>query len=201
MDKKELKKYMKKINGTTGEIKKKNFLKSIINKLMVCIVLFLSLAIVCKTNDKFNNFITKNLFNANFSFTKIKNIYNKYLGGIFPLEDTSLKTKQVFNEKMIYTNISKYKDGAMLEVSSNYLVPALKSGLVLFIGEKENYGNVIIIQGEDGIDIWYGNINGSAVNLYDYVEEGSYIGEVIDKKLYLVYSQDGKFLNYEDYFN
>ena len=35
--------------------------------------------------------------------------------------------------------------------------------------------------------------------LYDYIEKGKLIGEVKGKKLYMVFSKDGKYLNYKDY--
>ena len=70
--------------------------------------------------------------------------------------------------------------------------------MVVFIGNKDNYGNVVIIEQVNGIDMWYGNINNLSVKLYDYVKKGATIGEVNDY-LYLVYKKDGKYLNYEDY--
>ena len=98
-------------------------------------------------------------------------------------------------------NKSIYYDGVQLEVSPSYLVPALEDGLVVFIGEKENYGDVIIIQGINGVDIWYGNMANTSIKLYDYVEKGTLLGEVKENSLYLVYSKDDKFLNYEEYLN
>ena len=71
--------------------------------------------------------------------------------------------------------------------------------MVVYIGEKENYGTVIIIEGIDGIEIWYGNIESTTVKLYDYVEAGTYLGATSNNYLYLVYSKDGKFLNYKEY--
>ena len=38
----------------------------------------------------------------------------------------------------------------------------------------------------------------TSLKLYDYVEEGTYIGEV-NNNLYLVFSKDNKYLNYEEY--
>ena len=51
----------------------------------------------------------------------------------------------------------------------------------------------------NGIDAWYGNIDTTSIKLYDYVEKGSLLGEAKNKKLYLVFQKDGKFLNYQDY--
>ena len=94
---------------------------------------------------------------------------------------------------------SKYYDGVALDVTNNYLVPVIETGLVVYIGEKENYGNVIIIQGMDGVDIAYSNMQTTSVKLYDYIEKGDLLGEVEGNKLYLVYSKNGEILNYEEY--
>ena len=74
-----------------------------------------------------------------------------------------------------------------------------KSGIVVFIGEKEDYGNTVIIQGMDGIDYWYGNITNLGVKLYDYVETKNIIGQAKDNKLYVLFMKDNKILDYNDY--
>ena len=84
-------------------------------------------------------------------------------------------------------------------MGSNYLVPTLNGGLIIFIGEKEEYGNTVIVQQADGVDVWYSNINNITVKLYDYVESGSFVGEVKDDYFYLVFKKDGGVLNYQDY--
>ena len=71
----------------------------------------------------------------------------------------------------------------------------------MFIGEKEGYGNTVIIQGIDGVDIWYANIENVGVKLYDYTLNGTVLGETIDDKLYLVIKKDNDFIKYEDYKN
>ena len=69
--------------------------------------------------------------------------------------------------------------------------------MVIFVGEKENYGNTVIIEQVNGVEVWYSNIK-SSVKIYDYIEKGSLIGEA-DGTLYLVFKKDGNILNYEDY--
>ena len=105
----------------------------------------------------------------------------------------------VFKEELEYSNISIYHDGAKLQVANNYLVPIQQEGLVIYIGEKENYGNVVIIEGIDGIDIWYGNMETVSVKLYDYVEKNTYLGTTYNNYLYLAYQKDGVFQNYQEY--
>ena len=79
------------------------------------------------------------------------------------------------------------------------MVPIIESGVVVFIGEKENYGNTIIIEQIDGIDTFYGNVKINNIKLYDYVEKGELLGETKDNTLYLVFQKDGKSLNYKEY--
>lgn len=175
------------------------YLRSLILRSLFVVVLFLVLAIFSKSSKTYKDLIVTNLYEKNISFTKVKKFYNKYLGGIIPLEKVTNEVSPVFSENLKYTSESIYHDGVKLEVTKNYLVPIIEEGMVVYIGEKENYGNVIIIEGIDGIDIWYGNIESTTVKLYDYVESGNYLGTTKDTSLYLAYSKDGKFLDYKEY--
>ena len=193
-------KYVNIINRNNSKNNKNSFrkyLKELGIRILIVLIIFLSLSIICKNNDNFKNTINKYAFKDEISFTKIKNIYDKYLGGILPIKK-EITTKKVFNEKLSYSNLSIYHDGVNLIVSESYLVPSIDEGMVVFVGNKDNYGNTVIIENLDGIYIWYGNINTTSLKLYDYVEEGTYIGEV-NNNLYLVFSKDNKYLNYEEY--
>ena len=60
------------------------------------------------------------------------------------------------------------------------------------------YNNTIIIEDLNGVYIWYGNVSTTSLKLYDYVEKGTYIGEA-ERNLYMVFSKDNKYLNYEEF--
>ena len=169
-------------------------------KILLLICIFLIGCIVCKNNVSYRSKIYDKLYKDNISFVGVKNFYNKYFGGVIPLDNIFKEdnTKMVFNEEINFSSYSKYLEGIKINVNDNYLVPIIESGMVIFIGEKEGYGNVIIIEGLNGVDIWYSNIINTNVKLYDYVEKGSYIGDV-NKELFLVFCNNGKYLNYEDY--
>ena len=175
------------------------YLRSLILRSMVVIILFLVLAILSKSNSTYKDIIVSNIYEKNISFAKIKKLYNKYLGGITPLDKAIEKEIAVFDEKLSYDEASIYHDGVKLTVNTNYLVPIQEEGMIVYIGEKENYGNVVIIEGIDGVDIWYGNMEKISPKLYDYVEKNSYLGVTKDNTLYLVYQKDGKFLDYKEY--
>ena len=184
---------------TNNEEKIIKYLRSLIMRSMLVIVIFLLLAILSKSSNNYKDLIITNIYEKNISFTKIKRLYNKYLGGIAPLDKKIENEMTVFNEKLEYNNESIYHDGVKLEVDNNYLVPIIKEGMVIFIGEKENYGNVVIIEDIDGVDIWYGNMEKITIKLYDYVNAGTYLGTTKDNILYLAYQKDGNFLDYKEY--
>lgn len=175
------------------------YLRSLIYRTMSVILLFLVLAILSKNSTNYKNIIAKNLYEKQIPFVKIKSLYQKYLGGLEPINKVIDKEEPVFNEEITFETKEKYHDGVKLVVSNNYLVPIISEGLVVYVGEKENYGNVIIIETLDNIDIWYGFIKNPAVKLYDYVKKGAFLGTTEKNYLFLAYQKDGEFLNYENY--
>lgn len=184
-------------NNSKNESKFRKYCKWFLIRTLFVIVILLSMAILCKSNASIKEKIKINVFTESAAFAKMKKLYDKYLGGILPLKKEA-KVKQVFDEKIKYTNISKYYDGFNLSVDENYLVPSIGEGMVVFIGEKDNYGKTIIIDGLDGTQIWYGNIANTSLKIYDYIETGAYIGEA-NNNLYLVFNKDNKFLSYDEY--
>lgn len=180
--------------------KKKDNNKSInLTKFLLVIILTLITLIAIKKDIKFKELFYKYIYEDSINFAKINEYYEKIFGSYIPFEDTTNKVTPVFNEKLTYISSNKYLDGVKLTVEKNYLVPVLQSGLVVYIGEKEGYGNTVIVQGIDGIDIWYGNVTNISISLYDYIDKKSLLGTTKDDVLYLVYKKDGEILNYEEY--
>ena len=167
-------------------------------RIFIVLIVLCSLAIIYKSNNNLKYSISSYFFDESISFTKIKKVYDKYLGGLLPVKNDKKNTSPVFNEKLEFSSSSIYYDGVKLSVSENYLVPSLDEGMVVFVGEKENYGYTIIVENLDGINFWYSNISSTSLKLYDYVEKGKLVGEV-ESELYMVFSKDGNYLNYEDY--
>ena len=168
-----------------------------INKTLTAIFLGLVFLIVMEYSPSFKSFMRNDVLNKNISFGFIGKLYNKYFGEVLPSDNKNIA--KVFNEKISYLNKEKYLDGYKLTVSSNYLVPVIENGVVVFTGNKENLGNVIVIEGEDGTTITYGNIKNSDIKLYEYVSKGKYLGEVNDDYLYIIIQKDGEYLDIEKY--
>lgn len=195
----ELIRFKNKKKNTNSKTPKKNIrLTKELTKILIVILITLTTLILSKSSKEMDKNIKKYVFENNFNFSKYYNKYSKYFSEFIPFENL-FKTDTVFNEELKFSSTSKYLDGIKLEVDKNYLVPAIESGLVVFVGAKENYGNVVIVQQVNGIDTWYGALNNIAVDLYDYIEKGSLVGEVSDNYLYLVLEKEGSYVNYEEY--
>ena len=175
---------------------KNNIIYSLMIKVFIVTIVTLLVLILSKSSIKIKNTIKKYLY-QNIDFSKYMNEYTKYFSELIPFENF-LITTPVFNEKLEYKSISKYKDGVSLEVDNNYLVPVIESGLVVFVGEKEGYNKTVIIQQVDGVDMWYGNLSDININLYDYVEKGTLLASS-NNNLYLVLESEGNFIDYETY--
>lgn len=173
---------------------KTNKIKIFFIKLSILLIIFLSTIILSKNNNT-KEWINKNILEKNISFQSIKKIYST-LGSILPFDEIP-NTKEVFSEKIKYDEINLYKDGISLTVEDNYLVPVQYDGIVVFIGNKDNYDNTVIIESDD-ITIYYSNIT-TKLKLYDQVKKSEYLGETINNKLYLVFKKNGVVVDYKEY--
>lgn len=198
---KSINKYLnKKRKPNNKTTKNKKILFQFLNKCLISIFLFVLTLCIIKIYPNTKEIIYKNVYQTNFSFASINSNYEKYFGSILPIESyIGQKTETVFNENLVYNHKEKYNEGVKLTVNKSYLMPALESGIVVFKGNKELYGETIIVQQVDGVDLWYVNVNSDSVKLYDYVEKGSLLGECKDTEIYLYYQKNGEFLNYEKY--
>ena len=188
---------LRKSRGSTinKKVPKKKFL-TFLNKVMFTILIFLVGLIVSKNNTSVKDFINNHVYASTFDFAGAKKLYNKYIGKYIGEKE---ETKEVFTEKLSYSNLNVYKAGVKLTVSKNYLVPALESGIVIFMGNKEGYGNTIILSQINGVDVWYCNVDVKDIKMYDYVEKGALLGEAKEDSIYMLFEKDGKFLSYKEY--
>ena len=177
---------------------KSNLFKNIVLRVLITIIVTLILLIGFKMNNNFKKTFYHYVYEENFPFSVVKNFLQDKFGTSLTF-DKIVTDEEVFNEKLSYKDKSLYHDGVKLTVSSEYMIPSLESGIVVYIGEKENYKQVVIVQQMNGVDVWYGNIKQANVKLYDYVEKGSLVGQVDNKTLYLVFQKEGKFVDYQSY--
>lgn len=172
----------------------------ILIRLLLTVLLTLTILIGLKQSSKFKKLFYEQVYETNFSFAYMNGIYKSLFGSPIPFSEFLKEpVKPTFKEKLIYQKKEPYKDGVKLTVETGYLVPIKDSGLVVFIGEKEGYGKTVIVQQMNGIDLWYGGLKDVNVKLYDYVEEGSLLGETEKQELFLVFKKEGTILDYKEH--
>lgn len=174
------------------------FVVSFFSRLFLSVIATLLIFIALKANKNLKTAFYRYVYEENFNFASVNQWFQSSFGSPMPFRDLFEKTEPVFHETLVYQEENKYLNGVSLTVEKGYLVPALEDGLVIYVGKKEEYGNTVIVQQKNGIEVWYGNLKESNVSLYDYIEGGSLLGEV-DTSLYLVFEKDGSFLDYHDY--
>ncbi len=178
---------------------KKIFTKFLV-KTSISVILFLIALIYIKYDKNNGDKIYKFLYSKNITMASVNNLYSKYFGDILPFQ-SSKNVEKVFNETIKYKDISKYKDGFKLSVDNNYLIPIVNSGVVVFVGDKEEYGKTVIIEQVDGVRMWYANIDNLNINIYDYVKKGEYLASSKGNYFYLVLEKQGSYLDLEKYLN
>ncbi len=186
--------------GSNAKDKKKDkntkYIGELFTRTLLSVILVLLCAIFVNLSDKNLIFFKDHFFNETLAFTKINSLYTEYFGNIVP--ESLGNTLPVFETGKKYTNITKEENSYRVDLTSNVL-PFLESGVVVFLGEKEGYGKTMIVQGVDGVDIWYSNLENYNVTLYDYVEKENIVGEFKENKALLTFIENGQNIGYENY--
>lgn len=184
-------------NNSNKKTKNQLIVKTV-NKLLLSIIFLLGSIILIKNSSQVREFYQSKIFNESLNFAKFNSLYNKYFGSMvkdFQVPDTTT----VFKENITYSKIEDYLNGSMLSVTPNYMVPVIESGIIVYLGDKDALKNTCIVQGIDGVDIWYSNIDISNLTLMDYVSKGDLLSQTISDKLYLTLQKDNNYIKYEDY--
>lgn len=165
-------------------------------KILLSIILLLSCLIYVNYSSENKERFKKEVLEKNINFSKINNLYEKYFGTI-QVSDT--KEELVFNEQFSYQDIKQVDNYYEVTVLKEYMMPFLSSGIIVYMGKKENFGDCVIVQGNDGVDIWYGNVEVIEHSLYDYVTSATILGVAKTEKIKLAFIKDGIHISYDEY--
>ena len=174
-----------------------NMIKRIVYKVLLVVILVLFGTLIINKSSNIKDYIYDKVYVNYLNFYFIKKIYNNYLGNVIPLQNI-INDEAVFNEKLKYKDKNTYNNGVKLTLSNN-IVPILDSGIVIFIGNKDDFNKTVIIENSDGVEEWYGNLDNIKVNLYDYVSKNDILGDTINNILYLEFKKDNKPIDYNKF--
>ena len=182
----------------TEELPKKwKYIKGLISRTLIAVIFVLGSIIFTNISAKNKELYQKYVLEDSLEFTKINELYQRLFGSV-DITKKDNDSEVVFGN-ITYTNIESFKNGSKLTIGMNEVVNVITSGIVVFIGEKDDLGNTIIIQGNDGVDIWYSNITDTDIKVYDYLESGNILGTSNSDDIYITISKDGEFISYEEY--
>lgn len=197
-------KYVDGSSNTTSSYKenlpfKLKYAKNLISRVLITVIFVLGSIIFTNISEDNKALYQKYVLEDSLEFTKINELYQSVFGDVdIAKKDNNTDSEVVFGD-VSYTNIEPFKNGVKLTVGMNEAISVITSGIVVFIGEKDDLGNTVIIQGNDGVDIWYSNITDTDISVYDYIEAGSILGSSNGEDIYLTINKDGEFINYEEY--
>lgn len=180
-------KYYKKMVG-----RNKTYNSLWLSKLLISIIIVLVCLILCNFSSGFRNDFKEEVLEDNMKFSDFSMIYNKFIGGV---NAGDILVNGVVSDIDYLEDDGRYK----FNYGIDSMVEVLMPGIIVFDGEKEGLGNTIIIQGNDGVDIWYSGVTMKEYSLYDYISKGDILG--ISNDVYVTVSiyNDGELLDYEEY--
>lgn len=180
-----------------GDPMLKKYIRSFVSRCLICIILFLVISIICNFSDNNLLWFKNNIYDNSINFSFFNKLYNKYIDKYLPFD--IYEEKVVMSDELVYESKHDYVNGVSLKVGNNYNFYTLCGGIVVYVGDKEELGNTVIIQGVDGVDYWYSNLDNLSVKLYDYVEKDVLLGVSKDEYVYLTFVRDGEYINYEEF--
>lgn len=172
---------------------KDKYLNNLFIRTIISIILLVAISCLLKFNYAYD-FLYKVVNDTKVDYYYINSKTKSLIGNIL-----GKKEQFVSSNKLIYKSIEPYENGYKLTTEPNYVINSIKPGVVIFIGNKENLGQTVIVESSSGVCYWYSNIEYISVNLYDYIDEKKIIGSTIDDHLILTISKDNEFLDYEEY--
>lgn len=179
---------------------KKNIIIINIYKIIFVILIVFIGSLITRNSENIKASIYENVYDKHINFAFINSIYNNYIGTVIPFKEIT-STKEVFNEKIEYKELNKFDNGIKLTLDDNYGIPIIKSGIVIYVGNKENLNKTVIIEDEDGVNYIYGNLDSINVKIYDYVKENDLLGIADNNTLYLLFKKGDKALDYKEFIN
>ena len=173
-------------------IMKKNNLDSNrwLSKLLITVIIVLVCLIITNFNIELREEFKREVLEDNINFGDFNKIYNRFM-----IDGESTFVSNV----IVDTDIEEIDGRYRVNYGIDSPVEVLKPGIIVFDGIKDDLGDTIIVQGNDGVDIWYSGVSLNDKGLYDYVSSGDILGN--SEELYVTISiyEDGNLLKYEEY--
>lgn len=134
--------------------------------------------------------VIKEVMERDFNFQAVADWYEGTIGGFPAIIPTFSKTSRTEVKDDLPTagwqlpvngNIQRaYSSGhpyVAIGDADSSLVSASASGLVTFVGEKDGWGECVVVQHAGGFETWYGPFDSVRVEPSDWVDQGQLLGK------------------------
>ena len=153
-----------------------------------CLVLIVAIMFRSQTPilDPAKEFVTKSM-QEDFQFAAVSDWYESTFGKQLALLPTSdpdkIPNSENESKQMQYAlpasgrileEFGENGQRITIEIGKDANVEAMNEGLVSFIGQKDGFGQTVVIQHADKSEAWYGNLSSMDVTLYEYIEKGAF---------------------------
>ena len=162
-----------------------------LSKLLISIIIVLVCLILCNFSYKFEDKFKNDVLENNMRFDVFNRVYSKFINNI----DEDVMVSNVLGDVEYEEVDGHYK----FNYGIDSMVEVLKPGIIVFNGVQDSLGNTGMVQGNDGVDIWYSGVTLKEYGLYDYVSVGDILGLSNDEYVIISVYDDGKLLDYEEY--
>jgi stage IV sporulation protein FA len=143
-------------------------------------------------------------------FASIASWYEKQFGkplAILPQKKETVSVEQPKTDlavpasgKVVETFETNGK-GVMVKTGKGEVVDAMKGGVVIFAGKKNETGKTVVIQHPDKSESWYGQLQSISVEPYQRVKAGEEVGKAKDRadgtsgEFYFAIKQDDHYID------
>jgi stage IV sporulation protein FA len=163
-------------------------------------VIVLGLAIILKSNSPIASEVRTGLskvYNSEFQFASIQKWYEDRFGSpiaFLPQLNNKKETVDSVDYGVPATGkvLQSFKtdgQGILIQTELNQKVEAIDGGNVIFVGEKDDLGQTVIVQHADGSESWYGKLSSTNVKYMERVDSKKVLGTVTP-------DEDGSFGTY-----
>lgn len=187
---------------------KKTIFQTLWKKLIATGILFGLTAIVFQMEspviDPVKRFTVK-VMTQDFQFDRFKTQLESWMGSspaILPAFISGEKVEwiQPIKGKLVLPFNEKRK-GMVLEAKKGATILSASEGWVVFVGNKEGLGKVVILRHAGGMETWYGWLQQTLVKEGDWITVGKPVGQAQDSKdkagsyVYFALRKQGEFIN------
>lgn len=193
-----LKKKIKKSEYNNEEKILKEKIMNFISRVLISALIFVLGLIFIKDDNKNKSWIYKNIYQDNITMVKVEKIYKKYVADFLEQKKEKDEILAVSKEGIYYEKIEEKENGVNLITGKDIIIPAFEEGIVLYIGDKDNYKDVLVIKQIDGTETWFVGV-ATNLKIYDYIEKNEIVGKTINDNLEIYFKQNGESIDYKKY--